>query len=88
VAWTNVPPAVTLLGASLAAGNVANVQFQLAAGQAGNFALQSTSSLKAPVVWTPSANVGWTQTGPNTFQASVPVESGAPQFFRVAALAR
>jgi hypothetical protein len=65
-----------------------NVQFQLVTGQAGNFALQSTSSLAAPVVWAPAASVGWTQTGPNTFQTSVPVGPVGPQFFRVVALPR
>ncbi len=88
VPWTNLPPTVTFLGADLAAGNTANLQFQLVTGQAGNFALQSTASLTAPVVWAPAASLGWTQTGPNTFQASVPVVPAGPQFFRVVALPR
>jgi len=88
VPWTNIPPSVTLLGASLAAGNMATLQFQLATGQAGNFALQSASSLTAPIVWTAPATVAWTQTGPNTFQASVPIQPGAPQFFRIVAQPR
>jgi hypothetical protein len=88
VPWTNVPPTLTSLSASLGAGNMANVRFQLATGQAGNFELQSSSSLSAPIVWTPAPGVGWTQTGPNTFEASVPIVAGGPRFFRIIALPR
>jgi hypothetical protein len=85
VPWSNLPPTVTFVGAGLAAGNVANLQFQLVSGQAGNFALQSTSRLNPPITWTAVPNTSWTQTGSNTFQIQLPIEAGSSQFFRVSA---
>jgi len=86
VPWTNLPPTVAFVGASLGAGNVATLQFQLVSGQAGNFQLQSATSLAAPVNWTPPANVPFSQTGPNTFQMQIPLGQSATQFFRLSAI--
>jgi hypothetical protein len=86
VLWTNLPPTVVFLGAGLAAGNMATLEFQLVSGQAGNFQLQGTASLTPPVIWTPLANAAWTQTGPSTFQMQLPISPGSAQFFRISAI--
>ena len=85
VPWTNLPPKIASVGATLGAGNTASFQVQLASGQANNFQLQETDSLVKPIVWTPVANPTWVQTGPNTYQAQVPFSSGASHFYRIGA---
>jgi hypothetical protein len=84
VPWTNVPPAISLTGVSAAAGNAVTLEVQVTGGQTANFLTQSTPSLSPPIQWT-GVNAVWSQTGPNTFEAQVPVQPGAAQFFRVGA---
>jgi hypothetical protein len=84
VPWTNLPPTIVLTRMSVVAGNTANVQFQVTSGQGANFVVQSAPSLAPPIHWT-TANAVWSQTGPNTFQAQLPIQSGVTQFFRVGA---
>jgi hypothetical protein len=86
VTWTNLPPKFGAVSASLGAGNTATFQVQLASGQANNFQLQETSSLVQPIVWTPVANPNWVQTGPNTYQAQLPLSAGPAYFYRIAAV--
>ena len=86
VPWTNLPPTVVFLGAALGAGNVATLQFQLVSGQAGDFQLQSATDLTPPVVWTPLANVPFTQTGLNNFQMQTPPGQSGAHFFRLSAI--
>jgi hypothetical protein len=85
VPWTNLPPTVSFVGASLSAGNTASLQFNLESGQAGNFVLQGTASLAPPIKWTPIASTAWSQTGSNTFEVQLPVAAGSPRFFRIGA---
>jgi hypothetical protein len=85
VPWTNLPPTVALLGATLGSGNVANIQVQLKSGQAANLVVQSTTRLAPPIVWTTVANSSWTQTGSGAYQAQLPIQPGAAQFFRIEA---
>jgi hypothetical protein len=84
--WTNLPPNVAFSSAYIGAGDTARVQFQLVSGQAGNFQLQSTTSLTAPVTWTPLPNVPFIQTGPNTFQMQMNLDQEPSHFFRIAAI--
>ncbi len=86
VLWTNLPPQVVFNGAGLGPGHVANLQFQLVSGQAGNFRLQTTTDLAAPVIWIPLANVPLTQTGLNSFQMQPPLDPSASHFFRLEAI--
>jgi hypothetical protein len=83
VAWTNLPPNVAITGATLGAGSVATIQFRLVGGQAGNFQLQSASSLNPPVSWTPLPGVPFTQTGPISFQMQTTLAPGPTRFFRI-----
>jgi hypothetical protein len=85
VPWTNLPPKVAVTKASVGAGSVATIQFQLVGGQAGNFQLQSTTQLAPPVIWTPMSTVPFTQTGPSTFQMQLNLGSGSTHFFRISA---
>jgi hypothetical protein len=85
VPWTNVPPKVSFVGASLGAGETATLQFQPVSGQAGKFELQGTDSLTPPINWTTVPNTAWTQTGPNTFQFQLPIAAASLQFFRISA---
>jgi hypothetical protein len=85
VPWTNLPPTVNFVGASLGAGGTAILQFQPVSGQAGKFELQGTPSLAPPINWTTIPNAAWTQTGSNTFQFQLPIAEASLQFFRVSA---
>lgn len=84
--WTNIPPTLALTSASLASGHAVTLQVQLTSGQTGSFEVQSTTSLNLPIIWTTVNNVIWTQTGPNTFQAQLPIQPGPAQFFRIGAV--
>jgi len=70
----------------LASGRAVTLQVQLTSGQTGSFEVQSTTSLNLPIIWTTVNNVIWTQTGPNTFQAQLPIQPGPAQFFRIGAV--
>ena len=83
VPWTNLPPKVNITKATLGAGSVATVQFQLVDGQAGNFQLQSATTLNAPISWTPLTGVPYTQIGTNSFQMQLTLAQGPMHFFRI-----
>jgi hypothetical protein len=86
--WTNttpVSPTLNSVVATLGAGGTISVQIQAANAQAGNLQLQSTPTLAPPIIWTTVSGATFIQTGTNAFQAQVPIQSGAAQFFRVSA---
>jgi hypothetical protein len=85
VPWTNLPPRVSITKATLGAGGVAAIQFQLLGGQAGNFQLQTAATLNPPVSWTPLPGVPFTQIGPTTFQVQMNLAPGPTHYFRVSA---
>ena len=85
VPWTNLPPKVKITKATLGAGIVATIQFQLTGGQAGNFQLQNATTLNPPVNWTPLSSVPFTQTGPASFQMQMTLAPGPLHFFRISA---
>jgi hypothetical protein len=85
VPWTNLPPKVAITKATLGGGGVATIQFQLVAGQAGNFQLQGTTSLNPPINWMLLPDVPFTQTGPTMFQMQTTLSPGPAHFFRIRA---
>jgi hypothetical protein len=87
VPWTNLPPQVVITNTSLVGGGGAvSFQFQLAAGQAGNFQLLTATNLTSPVSWTLLSGLPFTQTGPNAFQMQIGLAPGPTHFFRIGAV--
>ena len=84
--WTNLPPVLGNLEASLAPGNTATIQFQLASGQAGNFELQLSTDLSSHSSWSAQPNAALTQTGPTAFQFQLPLDAASSHFFRIKAI--
>jgi hypothetical protein len=85
VAWTNLAPQVKFQKASLGAGNLATLQFQLTAGQAGNFQLLSATNLVAPISWVAVTNATLSQSSSNMFALQTTLSAGRAQFFRLVA---
>jgi hypothetical protein len=85
VLWTNQPPVLGSLSASLASAGIALFQFKLLSGQAGNFELQGAADLSHPVSWTVPSNATLTQTGSDTFQFQLPLDTSPTRFFRIQA---
>jgi hypothetical protein len=83
VAWMNMPPKVMISEATLGAGGVATIQFELVGGQAGNFQLESATTLNPPISWTPLPGVPFSQTGPESFEMQMNLGPGPTHYFRI-----